>query len=150
MRHGNGGDILNHTPYWSSFPEAIARCKRAIRYGRDKLGSDAPVFLATDSAEVEEALVESVWGIVVRPKSFREPGAGELHYGPDDETRVEDALAEMLLLSNNAALIRYPPASFFSFYAAIMKPTASNPPTDIDQLQQPFDKSDPLSPAVLF
>ncbi len=30
IRHGNGGDIMGHTRFWTSFGEAIARCRRCI------------------------------------------------------------------------------------------------------------------------
>jgi hypothetical protein len=56
----------------------------------------------------------------------------------------------MLLLAQCDALIRYPPASFFSFYGAVMQHGRGREREGIDVLQEPWDASNPLSPALLF
>jgi hypothetical protein len=61
----------------------------------------------------------------------------------------EDAMVEMLLLAKSSALIRYPPGSFYSFYAAVMKPRQSSTAQTLYDLQRPYDPDDPLSPALL-
>jgi hypothetical protein len=88
--------------------------------------------------------------LVTWPKTFLPPGTGELHLGRHAWERREDAVTEMLLLGECAALIRYPPGSFFSFYAACI--LSRNDPSLITayDLQQPWDRSDPLSPSVIF
>jgi hypothetical protein len=149
VRHGNGGNIMNHAPYWDSFDRSIDRCLRAVAYARLSLGYLTPVFVCTDSAEVQAALQNKLENVVVWPKTFRPAGTGELHQYRAWEGR-EDALTEMLLLGECAALIRYPPGSFFSFYAACM--LSRNDPSLITayDLQRSWDSGDPLSPSVIF
>ena len=149
IRHGNGGDILGHTRFWDSFDDAIARCGRCVTLAREKLGQDAAVFLCTDSSEVEEAVRTLLPDVFTRPKRFRSPGEGELHHDADSWKSRDDALAEMLLLSHTQALIRYPPGSFFSLYAAVMKSRADPPPALLYDLLLGADETDPLSPALI-
>ena len=150
VRHGNGGNIMGHAPYWQSFPGAVERCKRAVETARARIGSNAPVFLCTDSMVVEMALRAAIPGVICRPKTFRALGEGELHRGPDAAARLNDALVEMLLLAKCTALIRYPAGSFFSFYAAVMKLSAYSPPATVYDLQTSSDPGDHLAPALLF
>jgi hypothetical protein len=56
---------------------------------------------------------------------------------------------ELLLLAECDALIRYPPGSFFSFYAAVMKPPRVPPPDTVYDLQRPCDPGDMFAPALL-
>jgi Nodulation protein Z (NodZ) len=150
VRHGNGGNIMGHAPYWASFDRSIDSCLRAVTYARSSLGYMAPVFLSTDSAEVQASLQNKLENLVTWPKTFLPPGTGELHLCRHAWERREDAVTEMLLLGECAALIRYPPGSFFSFYAACI--LSRNDPSLITayDLQQPWDRSDPLSPSVIF
>jgi hypothetical protein len=150
VRHGNGGDIMDHTRFWVSFEEAIARCRRCVALAREKLDQDAGVFLCTDSREVQDAVKASVPGVFTRPKQFRRPGTGELHGHGGAWRSREDTLTEMLLLSHMPVLIRYPPGSFFSLYAAVMKPRTQPAPPTLYDLLAGIDPSDPLSPALLF
>jgi hypothetical protein len=46
-------------------------------------------------------------------------------------------------------LIRYPSASFFTFYAAVTGSWLNSPANTLRDLQRPHDPHDPLSPAVL-
>jgi hypothetical protein len=115
VRHGNGGNIMAHAPYWTSFNESIDRCLRAVDHVRSILGRQAPIFLCTDSAEVQNVLGSRLDNLLVRPKTFLPPDSGRNAW-----TRRDDALTEMLLLAKCAAVIRYPPGSFFSFYAACL------------------------------
>jgi hypothetical protein len=61
----------------------------------------------------------------------------------------DDALVEMMLLARCSALIRYPPGSFYSFYAAVMGNWRSPLPDTVYDLQRRCDDDDPLSPAVI-
>jgi hypothetical protein len=149
IRHGNGGDVLGHARFWNSFEQAIARCLRCVELARERLGSDASVFLCTDSTEVEDAIRKALPGAFARPKRFRPPGAGELHADAYSWKSNEDALAEMLLLSHTQALIRYPPGSFFSLYAAVMKQRTQAPPPTLYDLLSSGDATDSLSPALV-
>jgi hypothetical protein len=56
----------------------------------------------------------------------------------------------MLLPARCDVLIRYPPASFFSLAAALLKPSVEPPPDQIYDLAVPFEREDPLTCAVLF
>ncbi len=150
VRHGNGGDIGTHAPFWNSVDDAISRCERAVHHVRRVVGDDAIVFLTTDSSDVQGRL-EAVWpNLLARAKTFRPPGAGELHLGPDAWSGRDDTLVEMLLLARCNALIRYPPGSFFSFYAAAMLSENQPALTTTYDLQIPWDGSDRFAPAVVF
>ena len=149
VRRGNGGDMMGHAPYWGSFDTAIARCQRAIDMARAQIGNDAVVFLCTDSIDVQCALVERVPGVIWRNKLFRKPGEGELHRWREASLGRDDALVELLLLAECDALIRYPRGSFFSFYAAVMKPSRVPPPDTVYDLQHPCDPGDSFAPALL-
>jgi hypothetical protein len=150
VRHGNGGNIMAHTPYWTSFDIAINRCVEAVHHVRQMLGNETVVFLCTDSSQVQDALERALPNLLTRPKAFRAPGEGELHLKEDAWTGRDDALIEMLLLAECGALIRYPPGSFFSFYAAAM--LAENEPSlhTVYDLHRPWDSADRMSPAVIF
>lgn len=148
MRHGNGG-ITGHDSYWHSFRDSIDRCALAIKRCREQLGKAARVFLCTDSAEVERAICKRVPHVVCRSKLYRRPGDGELHLWSCAHRVREDAMVEMLLLAECDALIRYPPGSFFSFYAAVMRRWRSPVPETVYDLQRPSVPEDPFSPALL-
>ena len=149
MRHGNGSPVGDHAPYWRSFQAAIDRCGQAVRVAREQIGWDMPVFLCTDSSAVESAIKATISGVISRRKSFRPPGAGELHIGRDSYLVRDDALVEMLLLAESSALIRYPPGSFFSFYAAMTRDWQGPCPEIVSDLGRPYDWEDPLAPALL-
>jgi len=148
MRHGNGAET-GHARYWQSFQASIDRCERAVRLARERVGRDAPVLLCTDSSEVEQAARRQIRGVISRAKVFRQPGDGELHEGRHSGQVRDDAMVEMLLLAESGALIRYPPGSFFTFYAAVMRRWQGPPPQTAYDLQRPCDPGDPLSPALL-
>jgi hypothetical protein len=149
VRHGNGGDIMNHACYWCSFDEAIVRCIRAVDMARRYAGAAARVFLSTDSPQVEDAM-RSTWDdVICRPKRYRPAGAGELHLGEASNSTVEDALVDMLLLADCDVLIRYPPYSFFSLYGAIMKRPSHGAVLTMADLSRSCDLADPLSPALV-
>ncbi len=149
VRHGNGGDILGHARHWDSFPAAIDRCLCALEQARRRLGQESAVFLSTDSSEVEQAFRERHPDLVSRPKTGRSPGQGELHLGREAHLGLHDALVEMLLLADGDVLLRYPPKSFFSLYAAVMKRWHGTPPPTVQDLRSPWDPTDPLAPALL-
>jgi hypothetical protein len=116
---------------------------------RERHGRDTPVLLCTDSSDVERAVRAQISGVISRRKLFRPAGEGELHLWRAGYRVRDDALVEMLLLAETSALIRYPPGSFFSFYAAVMRRWQSPPPPTVYDLQRPYDPDDPLSPALL-
>ena len=148
VRHGNGGDIMAHARYWTSFDDALGRCVRAVAAARELLGEQANVFLCTDSQDVEKALAARIPRLLSRPKLYRYPGEGELHRWRFAGLTFADALTEMLLLAEGDILIRYPPGSFFSFYGAVMKRRQRSELRLVNDLLISWDPSDPLSPAL--
>ncbi len=150
VRHGNGGDIMAHTPYWTSFDHAIDRCVKAVHRVRQVLGNETAVLLCTDSRQVQDALETALLNLVARPKAFPVPGKGELHLKQDAWTGRDDALIEMLLLAECGVLIRYPPGSFFSFYAAAMLAESEPSLLTVYDLHRPWDPADAMSPAIIF
>ncbi len=132
LRHGNGGEIGSHARYWTDFDAAVERCAAAARGARARLGGDAAVFLATDAQPAAEAFLALVPDAVVRSKFFRRPGDGELHWWPLAFVSRVEAMVDLLLLAECDALVRFPPGSFFSFYASIMKrkPPLVGPPRE--------------------
>ena len=148
VRHGNGGRT-GHYGYWQSFDAAIARCYRAVCIAREHVGQHGVVLLCTDSVDVEAALRRVIPDVVCRPKMFRSSGQGELQVWNQAHQVRDDALVEMLLLAGGEALIRYPPASFFTFYAAVMADWNSSLHDTVYDLQRPYDPSDLLSPVLL-
>jgi hypothetical protein len=121
VRHGNGGNVLGHAPYWADEDRALAAVADAIARARTALGGAARVFLATDSRRVAERLGAAVPGVVTRPKHFRPDGQGELHRGPFRVVGAHDALVEMLLLARADLLVRFPPGSYFSRWASLAR-----------------------------
>ncbi|MFO1067885.1 MAG: nodulation protein NodZ [Geminicoccaceae bacterium] len=148
VRHGNGAPT-GHARYWDDFSAALRRCERAVAAARERLGGETPVLLCTDSALVERVLHARLGRVLVRAKRFLAVGKGEMHLGPGAFAGRRDALVEMLLLARCAALVRYPPGSFFSFPAAVLKPSVSSAAATLYELQAPWDTADPLSPALL-
>jgi hypothetical protein len=148
IRHGNGGRT-GHAHYWDSFETAIDRCVRAVRVARERVGKDALVLLCTDSPDVETAVRAQIAGLITRRKTFRRSGAGELQVWRAGHQVRDDAMVEMLLLADATALIRYPPGSFFTFYAAVMRQWQAPAPQTVYELLRPYDPADPLSPALL-
>jgi hypothetical protein len=151
VRNGNGGAIMGHAKSWTSFAPAIDRVVRAIGAARDRLGFESPALLCTDSSEVQDVLCARVAKLLVRPKTLGRPGDGELHLGRRAARGLDDALIEMLLLARSKVLIRYPRASFFSLYGAVMKARAEeDPSTTLYDLHEPWETSDPLAPAIVY
>jgi len=132
VRHGNGGNIGAHARYWASPPAALGRVIGAtlwaVRAMRSEAGVDPVVFVCTDSRPVEALLQQALPGVVTRPKTFRPPGAGELHLWDRRLTSLMDATVEMLLLARSDVLVRFPPGSFFSFWGVVMKRPPRVPP----------------------
>jgi hypothetical protein len=150
VRHGNGGEIMAHAPFWKSFGCAIDRCARAIQHARASILPDAPVLLCTDSIEVRDALVTSVPRVITRHKHFGAPGEGSLHCVGDAWRYRDDALVELLLLAQCSVVIRYPPGSFFSFYGAVMRSPPGPISRTVYDLHRPWDDKDQLSPSIIF
>jgi hypothetical protein len=120
VRHGDGGALGGHAPFWVSPRSALVRVVGATLRAADAVraaaGADPVIFLATDSAPVEAALRQGLPGVVTWPRAFPCPVPGN-HF----PTSIEDAAVDMLLLARSDVLVRFPPGSFFSFWGAVMK-----------------------------
>jgi FkbM family methyltransferase len=148
IRHGNGTKrIGTHRLYWTDFAAAIERCRAATSLARDALGGNAAVFLSTDSGAVVDAFRQHAGEIIVRPKHIPEPDGHELHLGPNAHLTLVDAFVEMLLLAEGHALVRYPPHSFFSFYASLLKKPGR---VGSDASVRDPAGRDPLAPAIVW
>lgn len=123
LRHGNGGDILNHTRFWLD-GLTVHRVLAAIRRAQAVLGANTPVLLATDSAEIQNAVATLVPGVRTLGTPFRPAGEGELHLWPGAAAALDTTFVEMILLAHTTALVRMPPQSYFSAPAAFMKAPA--------------------------
>lgn len=123
VRHGNGGYIMGHTPFWKEVDNSMSVCCEVLRKCM-ALYKDEPygIYLATDSIFVEQTIQSLFPDTNVYPKHQRDEGTGELHRGNLDPTALQDSLIEMLILARSHLLIRFPPGSFFSRYASIVKP----------------------------
>ena len=129
LRCGNKGDIMEHSRFWQDQEQAIERVCIAIDLALEKFGSDCTVFVCSDTEEVEQNIKRHYPDVIVRNKYFREGGIGELHHLKNDQLlnthdlqqMGEDALIEMHLLAACTAIIRFPPNSYFSFYASAFK-----------------------------
>lgn len=124
VRHGNGGNILNHTPYWVDENRAINEICQQIHRARSTLGAECLVFLCTDSKRVLEFIRSRVPNVIAREKYFRPDNTGEMHarktFSTQNRSRSgQEAVIEMFLLARADTLLCYPPGSFFSYYARI-------------------------------
>lgn len=129
LRCGNQGDTMDHTKFWQNQAQAIERVCTIIDAAVEKFGSDCGLFLCTDTKEVEQTIRQKYPDAIVRAKDFRASGDGELHHFKFDKysqnDRVlqmgEDALIDMYLLAASDVIVRFPPNSYFSFYASVFK-----------------------------
>lgn len=122
VRHGNGGNILNHAGHWTDESQAINEICRGIERAQLALNDECRVFLCTDSQQVLENIRARVPDVIARAKYFRPDGKGELHdrktiYTESGSDAGKEALIEMFLLARADALFCYPRESFFSYYA---------------------------------
>lgn len=123
LRHGNGGNILNHTHWWDD-GLAVHRVVETIREARAVIGADAPVVVCTDSREVLDAMTSLVPGVRAVEKRWRSPGDGDLHLWAGAAESLSETFVEMFLLAHTTVLIRMPPRSYFSAPAAFIKQPA--------------------------
>lgn len=108
-----------YAEYWADPAQALKVCLLKIEQAVAKLrGLDHVVFLCTDSRLVQTFITNNVDNIVVYDKKFGSDSSKELH----SEMPVETAAAtitEMFLLAKSDILVRFPPRSWFSFFASL-------------------------------
>ncbi len=134
LRHGNGGNILNHAHWWHD-GLAVQRVVHTVHEARAVLGADAPVVVCTDSSEVRDAITLLVPGVRAVEKPWRTPGEGDLHLWAGASESLSETVVEMFLLAHTTVLIRMPPRSYFSAPAAFMKEPA---PRELLRRQPPM------------
>lgn len=143
VRHGNGGNIMGHTKYWTSPETALAKVVTSVHMIAERVarhtGGDPVLFLCTDSVLVEDILRAKLRSLLTRAKLFRELGTGELHGWRHAESTLLDAATEMMLLAEVDVLVRFPPESFFSYWGAMLKRESPVPlPDPIAELAPRF------------
>lgn len=120
IRYYNQSMVLsNHTKYWRDQVKALSTCLDKIKQAVSGLKqSDYVVFLSTDSRLVHDFLSKSLDNVVFHEKDFGSDSSKELHEELPIET-AEPSLVEMFLLAKSDILFRYPPESWFSYYASL-------------------------------
>lgn len=109
----------NHRAYWQDQIKALSSCIDMIKKAAAGLKeSDYVVFLSTDGPVVQEFLSQSLDNVVFYEKEFGTDSSKELHEELPVET-AESSLIEMFLLAKSDILVRYPPGSWFSYYASL-------------------------------
>ncbi|WP_404294690.1 nodulation protein NodZ (plasmid) [Microvirga sp. RSM25] len=123
VRHGNGEDIMEHTPYWAHPELALQQVCAAIRKAK-ALPHPRPVmvFLCTDSAQVRDHVAGVFPDLLTIPKRFQVDQAGPLHSAALGIDGGVSALIEMYLLGRCDTVIRFPPTSAFTRYARLFVP----------------------------
>lgn len=146
MRHGNGENIMGHTPYWKNTNQSLSLCCQLLEKCKALYGKKPYViYLATDSIIVEREVLSLFPQTIIYPKKHREPGSGALHRGNNDPKALQYSLIEMLLLAKSDLLIRFPPGSFFTHYASILKPSSHLYSAELERFCEPR-----LSPKLVF
>lgn len=108
-----------HTGYWQDQVNALCECLNKIKEAAAGLKhSDYVVFLSTDARLVHDFLSRSVENVVFYDKEFGSDFSKELHQELPIETAAS-TLVEMFLLAKSDVLVRFPPESWFSYYASL-------------------------------
>ena len=115
IRHGNGGDIMNHKKAWENY--SIADCASDISKVVGQNPEVKSVFLATDSISVQDAICNEMEHVYHYQKYFREAGEGELHFAQVNTDVLLDAMADLLILADCEAILGFPEGSYFSLIA---------------------------------
>ncbi|GAB5554775.1 MAG: nodulation protein NodZ [Saprospiraceae bacterium] len=146
VRHGNGENIMGHTPYWEEVNQSLSFCCQLLEKCKT-LYAKKPyvIYLATDSVVVEQEILSLFPETIVYPKQHRKPGSGALHRENNDPKALQNSLIEMLLLAKSELLIRFPPGSFFTHYASIVKPNSNRYSAELERFCEPR-----LRPKVVF
>ncbi|WFU54571.1 nodulation protein NodZ [Bradyrhizobium pachyrhizi] len=123
VRHGNGEDIMGHTPYWADPEFALQQVCMAIHKVKESPHpKPVKVLLCTDSAQVLERLTAAFPELMTIPKHFLTQQAGPLHSPALGVDGGVSALVEMYLLARCDTVIRFPPTSAFTRYARLFVP----------------------------
>src|SRR5262245_634488 len=109
----------HHAPFWLDPEQSLKLCRDKIQEAVRKAGSaNHVIFLATDSASVNDYIKKQFDGVVTFNKEFGTDATKELHEELPVETAAA-AIVEMFLLAKSDVLVRFPPQSWFSHYASL-------------------------------
>ncbi|MGV7218016.1 nodulation protein NodZ [Bradyrhizobium sp. UFLA05-112] len=123
VRHGNGENIMGHTPYWADPELALRQVCAAIQRAKAFLHTNpVKVFLCTDSPKVLEKVSAAFPDLFTISKRFQADQAGPLHSAELGAEGGFSALTEMYLLARCDTVIRFPPTSAFTRYARLVVP----------------------------
>jgi len=142
VRHGNGEDIMGHTPYWADPTLALRQVCAAIDKAK-AMPHPRPVrvFVCTDSELVLEKITGIFPDVFTTPKRFQAPHAGPLHSAALGADGGFSALIEMYLLARYETVVRFPPTSAFTRYASLFVPRVIefdlNDPSRLIVIEQP-------------
>lgn len=118
-RTGDMGQISFHDAYWDAPIQALEHCAAQIHAACARFApAETIVFLATNSARVQDFFMHEFSNLVTVEKTFASDETRELHDALPVET-AEASVMEMFLLTRSNILVRYPPDSYFSFYASL-------------------------------
>jgi hypothetical protein len=108
----------NHSPFWIDPEQSLKICLDKIQEAVKRAGaSDYVIFLATDSRLVNDFIRERVNGVVTFDKKFNSADIQSYQRLPIEMASA--AIIEMFLLAKSDILVRFPPSSWFSYYASL-------------------------------
>lgn len=123
VRHGNGEDIMGHTPCWADPQRALRQVCAAIEKAKaSPHAKPVTVLLCTDSPKVLSQVSASFPDLFTISKRFQADQAGPLHSAELGAEGGFSALVEMYLLGRCDTVIRFPPTSAFTRYARLVVP----------------------------
>ena len=108
----------NHTPFWIDPDQSLHICLDKIQGAVKRAGSsDYIIFLSTDSRLVNDFIKERISGVVTFNKEFNSDDIQRYQELPIETASA--AIIEMFLLAKSDILVRFPPLSWFSYYASL-------------------------------
>lgn len=120
IRYYNRGlPLSDHTKYWLDEIMALSECVDKIQKAASGLAeSEYVIFLCTDSGMVRDFVTRAIDNVVTFEKEFGTDISKELHQELPEETAAATVI-EMFLLAKSDVLVRFPPGSWFSYYASL-------------------------------
>lgn len=117
VRRGDEPGRSDHERFWDEPVAALAHIKQAVSAMQRRFAGLARVFVSTDIAAIERILLDAIPRTFTRPRWRPSDARLVLHRRGCGWRAVADTIVDMQLLTRCDALVRYPPNSFFSFWA---------------------------------
>lgn len=109
----------NHTQFWTNEEKSLDLIDEKLRGAISMVGeNDFVIFLSSDSILPVDFIKSNFTNVVMYTKKFGKDISKELHQELPVET-ANASIIEMFLLAESDILIRYPPNSWFSYYASL-------------------------------